>query len=652
MSDTSLYDRGLEILGKRRLLLSIHDPSFPSTPDEDIGRGTPYGSGGYRFSDFIRSIGFNGIQMGPQGRTSRGNPSPYDGTAFSRNFLSISFPLLKQEPNWGVLVDPSDLDEALRLSQHDEAAPLGSPDRTRHREAYDIQTRLLGIAYDRMEERFEDGTLDPQPFEQFCRENRDWLEPDALYQALVTVHDSVDWRTWPNHKGDRSLYATAVNSSRGRGITRGATHRRRKKLLKEHHAAIERYQLSQYVAHYQHARYYEYVHSIGLRLFADLQVGLSLRDHWRLQSLFLNDYTLGAPPSRTNADGQPWGYPILNPITCRGGSGPGADYVRSRAGKIFQEFDGIRIDHPQGLVCPWVYRSEDPDQFHAVQHGARLFSSPNLSDHPDLAPLAIARPDQLTDDESVPRYADPWVTDLDDDQVDRYATLLSVIVAEARKNDCDTRDVACETLSTQPYPLKRVMEKYGLGRFRVTQKMNVHRPDDPYRTDLAGRSDWMMMGNHDTPSIWAVVERWKEKGEIPERAAYLARRLKSGDHAPAFQKRLLSDTNLLVQALFADILVSDSENIVVFFTDLIGSRETYNAPGTVGPENWSLRLPPDYQQQYRKKAPTLQALNIAYAIALALESPLVGDPEAVALARELRHLSGVSRDRRIDLHKN
>jgi len=322
--------------------------------------------------------------------------------------------------------------------------------------------------------------------------------------------------------------------------------------------------------------------------------------------------------------------------------GSGLEYIRRRSEKIFGEFHGVRIDHPQGLVCPWTYRTDDPDPFHAVQNGARLFSSPNLSDHPSLSEYAIVRPDQLADENEVPRHADPWVTKLDDEQVEGYARIVNVIMEEARRQNCDIRDVACETLSTQPYPLFRVMQKYGLGRFRVTQKMNVERHDDPYRTDRAKKSDWVMMGNHDTPSIWAVVERWKQNEEIGRRADYLARRLKSETEASEFARQLRANTNLLVQALFADALLSESENVVVFFTDLLGSRETYNAPGTVGPANWSLRIAADYQTTYPKAARELAAINIAYALALALESPLVEDGEAKRIAEELRKEAGVT----------
>ncbi|MFP4376238.1 MAG: 4-alpha-glucanotransferase [Spirochaetales bacterium] len=636
MSNDSLTDHALRILGKRRFLLSIHDPSFPSEADEDIGRGTPYSKGGHEFARFARSLGFNGLQLGPQGRTSRSNASPYDGTAFSRNFLSLSFSALARDPDWSFLVDREALDSALSESARAAEAPHGEPNRTRHEHAYDIQTRLLGIAYERLEESEHDGS-EILSYRRFCEQNADWLEPDSMYQALVAEHDSVDWTTWADTKGDRTLYCP-------RGMKKMSAPGRRKSIYKQHARAVERYRLSQYLVHYQHREFYKFAQQNGLLLFADLQVGLSIRDRWRLQPLFLSGYRLGAPPSRTNSEGQPWGYPVLDPKYYEESTvvGTGLEYIRRRSEKIFKEFDGVRIDHPQGLVCPWIYRTDDPDPFHAVQNGARLFSSPDLEDHPRLAEYSIVRPEQLADEAEVPRHADPWVKELDDDQVDQYARILSVIMDEAQRHNCDIRDVACETLSTQPYPLFRVTQKFGLGRFRVTQKMNAERPDDPYRTDRAKKSDWVMMGNHDTPSIWAVVQRWKQNDEIGLRADYLARRLKGESEAPEFARRLKSDTNLLVHALFADVLLSDSENVVVFFTDLVGSRETYNAPGTVGPANWSLRIASDYRETYPKAARNLTALNVAFALALALESPLVADAEAKQVAKALRREAGVS----------
>ncbi len=88
----------LQVLGIRRLLLGIHDAAFPSAPAEDIGRGSPYGQGARELFDFARSLGFNGVQLGPQGMTSQDNASPYDSTLFSRNHLSLALlPLCSED---------------------------------------------------------------------------------------------------------------------------------------------------------------------------------------------------------------------------------------------------------------------------------------------------------------------------------------------------------------------------------------------------------------------------------------------------------------------------------------------------------------------------------------------------------------------------
>ncbi|MDD2541667.1 MAG: hypothetical protein PHH28_11580, partial [Desulfuromonadaceae bacterium] len=79
----------LRRLDKTDLLLAVHDASFPGIESEDTGRGSPYGDGGQALALFARSLGFTGLQLGPQGQTSSVNPSPYDGTLFSRNILSL-----------------------------------------------------------------------------------------------------------------------------------------------------------------------------------------------------------------------------------------------------------------------------------------------------------------------------------------------------------------------------------------------------------------------------------------------------------------------------------------------------------------------------------------------------------------------------------
>src|SRR5690349_20239632 len=45
--------RALALLGKRRLVLAIHDPSLPCAQGEDVGRGSPYTRGGREFLAWV-----------------------------------------------------------------------------------------------------------------------------------------------------------------------------------------------------------------------------------------------------------------------------------------------------------------------------------------------------------------------------------------------------------------------------------------------------------------------------------------------------------------------------------------------------------------------------------------------------------------------
>jgi len=299
--------------------------------------------------------------------------------------------------------------------------------------------------------------------------------------------------------------------------------------------------------------------------------------------------------------------------------GPGLRFLKQRVEKLFDEFDGLRLDHPHGLVCPWVYRSGRPDPVKAVQNGARLFASPGLADHPELARFAIVRPEQLN--YQVPRYDDGWVASLEPEQVRSYARLFDVFMATARDKCSGACEIACEILSTQPYPIKRVMDSYGLGRFRVTQKADLNNEQDVYRSENADPEDWLMLGNHDTPPIWRIVSNWFAAGVSRQQAEYLSRRLRiPAAERTAWLEQAANDAGTLVQAKFADLFIAPARNILVFFTDLLGNREAYNRPGTVDSDNWTLRIPPDYQRTYNEKLASGQALNIPKALAMAIRA--------------------------------
>lgn len=511
----------LRALGIERFALGIHDSCFPGAAGEDIGRGTPNGAGARDFLRFARELGFDTIQLGPQGETTEINASPYDGSVFVRSSLSIALGplvergLLSEETLRRVVVEPTD--------------------RTDHRHACRAMRAVLDEAVSR------------------SSEPRKKADQWAVFEAMTEANGGRDFTEWE---------VNSVPSIR----------------------VMKRAMLAQSLAHEQHEATRAEAHALGLELFADLQVGWSRRDLWAFGDCFMRDYRMGAPPSRTNPEGQAWGYPVLDPASPEKVKA----LLERRFARIAAEYDGVRVDHPHGLICPWVYRVGDD-----VKQGARLHESP---EHPHLRPFAIARSGQL--DPTQRPWDEGWVRDLDDEQVERYAWKLDLLLKRTPK-------VLCEVLSTMPYPLGRVLERYGLGRFRVTQKAALDDPRDVYRSENAAQNDWIMAGNHDTAPIWLVTERWDGEAH----AAYLSARL---------GQPVARDPRALARAKLAELFASPAKNVYVWWGDLLGETVWYNRPGTVHDDNWSRRVPPDFRRVYAERCRAGAAFDVRAALATAL----------------------------------
>jgi 4-alpha-glucanotransferase len=627
--ERSCVDEALRLLGIERLVLSIHDASFPSDPEEEIGRGSPYSHGARGFLRFARELGFSGLQLGPQGKTSRINPSPYDGTIFTRSALSLALAPLAAGPH--PLLSPRHLERL--VASCPVATGSAAASRVDHAFAWNAAHGALSGVHERFcAERAVHANLDARFSAYLERAFRTGspFERDAVFELLSLEHGGDDWRRWP--EGDRDLYLAEDRKARMRIKTLRAA--------RAHD--LERFTLGQFLLHEQHSQLRADAASLGLTLYGDLQAGMSQQDLWAWRGLCLRDYKMGAPPSRTNPEGQPWGYPVLDPaqmFAADGNDGPGRALMRARGQKLLAEFDGVRIDHPHAWVCPWVYRSDQPDEHEAVRAGARLYSSPALPDHPALAPFAIATAADLNPAPGTPRHVDDWVVALSPEQVSRYGAAIELLLQEAEALGRRRQDILCEVLSTWPRPLEAVMKRHGLGRFCVTQKADPDNPHDMYRSETTASADWIMVGNHDTKPIWSLLDEWRGTPHAARRAAYLAQRLcpDESQRAP-FASNLISSPAAFATAMFAELFASPAVHVAIFFADLLGIKDIYNRPGVVDDRNWTLRVPRDYAQVYGRRRAAGGAADLRRALSMALIAK-VRTPDARALATRLAALS-------------
>jgi len=542
-------------LGIDRLVLSIHQASFPAS-DDDVGYGAPASERGRALLAWARQLGFTGVALGPAGITTRDNPSPYDATGLSRNPLHLAWARVG-------LIEP------------DERAAWAPPERdlVSYQHAWDATRVLLATAARRAR---GDATLVARLAER--RAAWPWIGVEARFEAIAAAVGHDDWPRWPAAPPED-------------GDARWA------------------FEVGQWLADEQHADFARAATALGLTLYGDLPVGTSHRDRWALQGMFVPGYAMGAPPSRTNPQGQPWGFPVLEPER-------DTPFVQRRLDRLLDDHGGVRIDHPHGWVCPWVYRTDDPDPLHAVQHGARLHESPDLDDHPGLAGYARVRPDQI--DRARPRHDDAWVRALEPAQIDTYAAVFDALIARVRARGGGPGDLMVEVLSTCPRPLAAVLARHGLGRYRVTQKAKVEEASDGYRGDQAAAADWIMVGNHDTPPLRAVIARWRGTPELERRARYLGERLRM----PA--EDVARDDQSLATAMLAELFLGPARNVLVFWVDLFGGTTSYNQPGVVASTNWCLRVPAAFESAHADAVAGGDAPDLATAIGWALRARFHG----------------------------
>lgn len=303
---------------KRVSGILLHPTSLPS----------PYGIGdlgqeAYDFIDFLHQAGQRIWQVLPLTPTGFGD-SPYQ-----------SFSAFAGQP---LLISPVHLVELTLLSETDLAdCPSGVPTQVDYGAIIPWKNELLRKAYHNFSKA-------PTPslqkaYQDFCKDNSDWLEDYALFMSCKSIHGGKDWLNWDaNYKNPSPSF--------------------RRKILHELSDEIGYYSFVQFLFFTEWFALKAYANEKGIHIIGDIPIFVSMdsADVWANKHLFQLDskgYPLavaGVPPDYFSETGQLWGNPLYDWTAHK------KEHYRWWTERIRRQLaltDYIRVDHFRGFEAYW-----------------------------------------------------------------------------------------------------------------------------------------------------------------------------------------------------------------------------------------------------------------------------------------------------------
>ncbi len=301
--------------------LLLHPTSLPG----------PYGIGdlgpeAYEFVDMLKASGQKLWQVLPLGPVN-GSNSPYQSfSSFAGQPLVISPDLLKESG----LLTQEDLDAIPRLSYgHVEFAKVK-----------EYKRPLLEKALDAFLALSEDDPLVVE-YEEFCKEEKEWLDDYALFMAIMKEHDDQPWYDWEPaiRKGNK-------------------TAKKAYKKLETVQREIKYQSFIQFMFFRQWKALKAYANEQGISIIGDIPIFAAdnSADVWANKKLFKLDKDghptgiAGVPPDYFSATGQLWGNPVYKWTAHKKEN---YAWWMSRIKAQLVKYDYVRIDHFRGLDEYW-----------------------------------------------------------------------------------------------------------------------------------------------------------------------------------------------------------------------------------------------------------------------------------------------------------
>ncbi|MGE3958008.1 MAG: 4-alpha-glucanotransferase [Vicinamibacterales bacterium] len=483
--------------------------SAPSTGSWGIGDIGDIGP----LTAWLGGAGQRILQLLPLNEMAPGTQSPYSAmSAMAIDPIYIRMPAV---PDFAAVGGEA----ALGVEACAALADVRRAERVEYARIRPIKEQALRAAFEHFLVReWQQGSARAQSFAAFVADQAWWLDDYALFRALHERHLGTAWTGWPEPL--RARHPDALEAAR--------------QVLQP---SIRFFQYAQWIGDGQWAEARAAARANGVQLFGDLPflVDTHSADVWRHQARFRLDRSVGVPPDAFSATGQDWGMPPYDWDALRAAD---FDWLRDRARRSADLFDGYRVDHLVGFY--------------------RTYSRPRDG------------------------QGEPEFSPADEDAQQALGEAVLGIFREPGT------EIVAEDLGVVPDFVRASLERLAVPGFRVFRWERLwNEPGQPFR-DPAGYPPRSVAtsGTHDTEPL----RTWWDAADADERTAMAAVpsvvAAASGDDllAAPFVPHV---RDALLQALFG----AGSDIVLCPIQDIFGWDDRINEPATVNDRNWSYRLP-------------------------------------------------------------
>lgn len=433
-------------------------------------------------------------------------------------------------------------------------------------------------------------------FEEYVKKNRYWLSDYALFKILKDKMAQRGWESWPEEFRLREKNAL-------------------KEAEKNHARSLLFYEWLQWQLFEQLAGVRAYAAEKKVYLMGDLPflVSRDSADVWSHQNYFKLERVAGAPPDGFFANGQRWGMPPYDWEAIRQN---GFDYVIEKLRYAENFYDMFRIDHVVGIFRLWTIDGREPPEHGGINgsfdpsdetaweaHGREILNV--MVNNTEMLPCA-------EDLGVIPKCSGPvlqefGVVGMD---VQRWARLWETSYdfkapGDYRRNSIavvSTHDMSSlagwwlyEVGTVDEIRFKRMCENHGIAFDRVKAGLF-----DEGRSRY-GRLRW----KKEICFPWQAAQiLGRPEGEIPGLLAFYREAYDETEKFLAYLGLPQKHADKISKPLVKKILEKAGESASIFSVQLLQDwlslggyfvknpwELRINFPGTLGPHNWSLKMP-------------------------------------------------------------